>query len=400
MRYTIEGFSQTEAIKFRRTETIKRKNPRTGVYEDKEAVVALDCTDLVILRWLVDFWPRMIKVEIGGVQYAWLSYKDAIKDMPLLGVKKAAFALRLKKMVSFGILTHKTVKSNGTFSYYGFGPEYMRLADTDRAREIYEGEQNSVEGVHKILDTPAQNFSDQIDSSTKDSSTKDNPKKERKKPAETYDSIIDSYTENGELRSALVEFVKMRKMMKKPLTNKALSLLLTSKKGLDGLASTDAEKIDIVQQSIMRGWQGFFPLKDIEAKKNTAPHETSSGFNRKIDADYYYQSTGDEEVDKVLGLGKYATSRRRVITSRTGFSTVGSATRRSSARWRWAEGLSSHTACAGARSRKRSAGRRTSAHASACSGWTGCAALASRTQRCASGRSPTTMARIRRRWPL
>ena len=307
MRYTIEGFSQTEAIKFRRIETIKRKNPRTGVYEDKEAVVALDCTDLVILRWLVDFWPRMIKVEIGGVQYAWLSYKDAIKDMPLLGVKKAAFALRLKKMVSFGILTHKTVKSNGTFSYYGFGPEYMRLADTDRAREIYEGEQNSVEGVHKILDTPAQNFSDQIDSSTKDPSTKE--PKERKKPAETYDSIIDSYTENGELRSALVEFVKMRKMMKKPLTNKALSLLLTSKKGLDGLASTDAEKIDIVQQSIMRGWMGFFPLKDREAKKNTAPHETSSGFNRKIDADYYYQSTGDEEVDKVLGLGKYAPKR-------------------------------------------------------------------------------------------
>ena len=269
----------------------------------------MDCTDLVILRWLVDFWPRMIKVEIGGVQYAWLSYKDAIKDMPLLGVKKAAFALRLKKMVSFGILTHKTVKSNGTFSYYGFGPEYMRLADTDRAREIYEGEQNSVEGVHKILDTPAQNFSDQIDSSTKDSSTKDNPKKERKKPAETYDSIIDSYTENGELRSALVEFVKMRKMMKKPLTNKALSLLLTSKKGLDGLASTDAEKIDIVNQTIMHSWLGFFPLKDREAKKNTVSRETSSSFDKKIDADYYYQSTGDEEVDKVLGLGKYAPKR-------------------------------------------------------------------------------------------
>lgn len=31
-----------------------------------------------------------------------------------------------------------------------------------------------------------------------------------------------------------------------------------------------------------------------------------SGFDKKIDADYYYQSTGDEEVDKVLGLGKYA----------------------------------------------------------------------------------------------
>lgn len=298
MRYTIEGFSQTEAVKFRRTEIVN----------GKEKVVTLDCTDLVILRWFVDFWPNMMKVEIGGRQYAWLSYKALIEDMPLIGIKKGMLALRLKKMVDFGILTHQTVKSGGTFSYYGFGPEYVRLIDTNHAKDISDPAQPINEGVPNKLDTPQQKISDQIDPNTKDPSTKE--PKERKKPAETYDSIIDSYTENGELRSALAEFVKMRKMMKKPLTNKALSLLLTSKKGLDGLASNDAEKIDIVQQSIMRGWQGFFPLKDIEAKKNTAPHETSSGFNRKIDADYYYQSSGDEELDKVLGLGKYAPKER------------------------------------------------------------------------------------------
>ena len=143
-------------------------------------------------------------------------------------------------------------------------------------------------------------------SNTDESST--NKKKERKRAG--YDEIIASYTENGELRSALVEFVKMRKMMKKPLTNKGLSLLLTSKKGLDGLASNDAEKIDVVQQSIMRGWLGFFPLKDMDAKRGTVSRETTSGFDKKIDADYYDQSTGDEEVDKVLGLGKYAPKTR------------------------------------------------------------------------------------------
>lgn len=46
--------------------------------------------------------------------------------------------------------------------------------------------------------------------------------------------------------------------------------------------------------------------RDRDAKRNTVSRETSSGFDKKIDADYYYQSTGDEEVDKVLGLGKYA----------------------------------------------------------------------------------------------
>ena len=145
------------------------------------------------------------------------------------------------------------------------------------------------------------------ESSTKESNTKESSTKKKKESTmASYDEIIADYTENGELRSLLMEFVKMRKMMKKPLTNKGLSLLITSKKGLDGLASTDAEKIDIVQQSIMRGWLGFFPLKDRDAKRETVPRETTSGFNKKIDADYYYQSTGDEEVDKVLGLGKYA----------------------------------------------------------------------------------------------
>lgn len=46
--------------------------------------------------------------------------------------------------------------------------------------------------------------------------------------------------------------------------------------------------------------------RDKEAKRGTVSRETSSEFDKKIDADYYYQSTGDEEVDKVLGLGKYA----------------------------------------------------------------------------------------------
>ena len=46
--------------------------------------------------------------------------------------------------------------------------------------------------------------------------------------------------------------------------------------------------------------------RDKDEKRNAVSRETPSGFNKKVDADYYYQSTGDEEVDKVLGLGKYA----------------------------------------------------------------------------------------------
>ena len=162
MRYTIEGFSQTEAVKFRRTEIVN----------GKERVVALDCTDLVILRWFVDFWPNMMKVEVDGQQYAWLSYKAAIEDMPLLGIKKGMFALRLKKLVDFGILSHKTIRNGGTFSYYGFGQEYKRLVDSSHAQAVGDHEQNIEEGMPNKLKTPQQNVVDQIDPSTKDSSTR------------------------------------------------------------------------------------------------------------------------------------------------------------------------------------------------------------------------------------
>jgi hypothetical protein len=50
--------------------------------------------------------------------------------------------------------------------------------------------------------------------------------------------------------------------------------------------------------------------RDKDARKGTVSRETSSGFDKKIDADYYYQSSGDEELDKVLGLGKYAPKTR------------------------------------------------------------------------------------------
>lgn len=99
--------------------------------------------------------------------------------------------------------------------------------------------------------------------STKQQSTdKSNTHQKKEGTRAGYDEIISDYTDNAELRNALIEFVKMRKMIKKPLTNKALSLLLTGKKGLDGLASSDAEKIDIVNQTVMHSWRGFYPLKD------------------------------------------------------------------------------------------------------------------------------------------
>ena len=85
--------------------------------------------------------------------------------------------------------------------------------------------------------------------------------KAQSKPVENFDSIIQKSTESTELREALVEFVKFRKLIKKPMTNKALELIIAK---LNKLGASDRERVAILNQSIERGWAGVFSLKDEE----------------------------------------------------------------------------------------------------------------------------------------
>lgn len=119
-------------------------------------------------------------------------------------------------------------------------------------------------------------------------------KKERKKAASSFDEIIAGYTSNDELKQALLEYIKMRKLMKKPLTDYALKRQLST---LDKLAKNDAEKVAVVDQSVTRGWLGLFPLKE-EYKKQPAQQP-----QQETD----YQRANRENAEKfaaMLGGGK------------------------------------------------------------------------------------------------
>ena len=87
-------------------------------------------------------------------------------------------------------------------------------------------------------------------------------KKERKKTAETYDSIIDGFTQDQELREALRGFLQFRvasaHRQKKDFTNRALKLNLAK---LGKLSKDPREMTEIVNQTVERGWSGFFELK-------------------------------------------------------------------------------------------------------------------------------------------
>jgi hypothetical protein len=61
-----------------------------------------------------------------------------------------------------------------------------------------------------------------------------------------------------DLEIAVDEFIKHRKQLKKPMTDKSISLMLEK---LHKLASCEDDKIEILNQSIESGWIGIFELK-------------------------------------------------------------------------------------------------------------------------------------------
>lgn len=121
------------------------------------------------------------------------------------------------------------------------------------------------------------------DNNNKEQQQPTTKKKERKKPAETYDSIIDGFTEDEPLRDALREFLRYKvataKRKKSEFTNYALKQNLGK---LRNLADNPRDMIAIVNQTLERGWSGFFPLKD-DAPKTDRRAQYTEQQNQEFD---------------------------------------------------------------------------------------------------------------------
>ena len=66
------------------------------------------------------------------------------------------------------------------------------------------------------------------------------------------------YSDVPELNEAIIAFIDYRKSIKKPMSDRAITLLLGK---LNKMSNSVQEQIEILNQSILNGWQGIFPLK-------------------------------------------------------------------------------------------------------------------------------------------
>lgn len=149
-------------------------------------------------------------------------------------------------------------------------------------RHLYLGCNPTEEKFHtygrKVPNATEEKFHTPMEEKVKDNNTIINNtinNKERKKEAKTYDEIINSYTSNLELKETIIEFIKMRKLIKSPMTDKAVKLMLNK---LDKLSNnSDLLKIQILNNSIENGWKGIFELKESRGVSNGSVRTDSQG---------------------------------------------------------------------------------------------------------------------------
>ena len=97
------------------------------------------------------------------------------------------------------------------------------------------------------------------DKLSKDKLSEDKPSKKKSAKAD-LNGMIDSFTENEELKDALKAFLDMRKSIKKPIqTEYAFKLALNK---LKQLSDSDSIRIEIVNQSVEHNWQTFYALQN------------------------------------------------------------------------------------------------------------------------------------------
>lgn len=154
MKYTIHGFSQIEALS-----------------------LGLDNDDLLLLRWFSDFsHSKKMKSElIKGITYYWINYQTVCEELPIIAMNKRNMARRFMNLSDKKVLIHKTIKINGTFSYYGFGDAFESLISDNSDRGYTK---NGIGGIPEMVQGVYQKRH------TKDSSI-------------INSSIIKSHTEKG-----------------------------------------------------------------------------------------------------------------------------------------------------------------------------------------------------------
>ena len=170
----------------------------------------------------------------------------------------------LKKMIEAGFLKLVKKGSKGNFSIYQIiKTNEMMVTNAYVIGNSKDSNSNELSG-DKVTNAYL------IGNSNTKNKEKDNNKKEKES---NLDKIISSYTNNNDLAEAIKDFIKMRKAIKKPLTDRAMKGILNR---LGKFSNSDIDKVEMLEKSIENCWVSVYELKNKKGPTATGPKENTS----------------------------------------------------------------------------------------------------------------------------
>ena len=168
-----------------------------------------------------------------------------------LGISNDSLSKYLNQLIDNGYLIVEQIKEKGRFSH-----NVYTLPDTILPCPKIS---DTVKTEHGKTDTKKN--SSKTNSNTKTNS--EEKKKERKKSG--YDEIL-SQIEDDSLRECYLEYIKMRKMIKAPMTDRALTMLINKVNELEP-HSIDRKK-RLLDTAIINNWKSVYPIKETDERNN------------------------------------------------------------------------------------------------------------------------------------
>ena len=164
----------------------------------------------------------------------------------------------LKELEKFGYLRRtQAFAEDGKFSGYDYEIFEQPLAEKPSTAQPLSEKPST--GNPQQLN---KNKSITKKSNIKKSNTEEEVERKKKKGATTYDDIINKFNFNDEVKSALYEFIKMRKFIKKPLTDFALNEIINK---LLNISEDPQVQAAVLKKSILNNWPDIYEIKEEKA---------------------------------------------------------------------------------------------------------------------------------------
>lgn len=240
-----------------------------------QLAVILGINEAIVLQQL-HYWQRQSKNFEDERFWVFNTYEEWQKQFPFWSVR--TIKTTFQSLISDGIILV------GNFNRKKFDKTNWYSIDYEAFNCVCQKRKSMNENVHSIVQELHEDSAEVAPSHSAEVALpipldyhKTTNIKESKKDTDksSFNEIINSYTDNEKLKDELIEFIKMRKLIKKPMTNRALQILLNK---LDGLAKDNTVKKLVLEQSIVNCWQDIYEYKENKQLQEKISLAKSLGF--------------------------------------------------------------------------------------------------------------------------